>query len=41
MEAKITVCDHCFEASCWEGVIVCGEYETEIAEWRENNKGEL
>lgn len=24
----ITVCDHCFHASCWQGIFYCDDYKT-------------
>lgn len=24
----ITVCDHCLQASCWQGIFYCDDYKT-------------
>lgn len=26
-EAKITVCDKCHQASCWQGIFYCAEFK--------------
>ncbi|MGD0968652.1 MAG: hypothetical protein ABR949_10225 [Candidatus Aquilonibacter sp.] len=28
MSPKVTVCDACLCASCWQGVFYCGQYRT-------------
>lgn len=25
LDRKITVCDHCLQASCWQGIFMCDE----------------
>lgn len=25
LDRKITVCDHCLQASCWQGIFLCEE----------------
>ena len=27
LDSKITVCNKCFQASCWQGETICDEYE--------------
>lgn len=28
LDEKITVCDHCLQASCWQGIFYCDEFKT-------------
>jgi len=28
MTTTVTVCDHCLQASCWQGIFYCDEYQT-------------
>lgn len=46
MEKKVTVCDKCFKASCWQGLFLCdeaqsaGTTEKTIEELKKLNTGE-
>jgi hypothetical protein len=46
LDKKITVCDHCFRACCWQGQFMCddargaGTTVRTVRELREGNFGE-